>query len=72
MDTRKSLSLAKSITSKTGHSTCIEHIVWYHEDGVKQKYYKLIWFKEFDDCEIERFKTFQSLITFAKEKWDVC
>jgi hypothetical protein len=71
METKRAFALGKAIKTKTGQSVCIEQSIWSHDDNVKRSYYKLIWFKSYDDCDIQSFKTFQELLDFAKEKWNV-
>ena len=72
MDTRKVLKLTKAITAKTGNSSCIEQVLWSHDDGTCRSFYKFVWFTSPVDCDLQTFKTFQGLSDFIKEKWDVC
>lgn len=71
MDTKKAHALAKLISTKTGHSVCIEHAVWHYGGGRSKKYFKLVWFIDEVDCDIETFETFNELVKWAGGKWDV-
>jgi hypothetical protein len=71
MDTERAFKVTKAIKTKIGQSVCIEQAVWFYDDEVKRSYYKLIWFKSYGECDIQSFKTFQELLDFAKEKWNV-
>jgi hypothetical protein len=71
MDTKKAKALAKRISNKIRQSVCIEESLWYYDDGRSNIYYKLIYFTDGIECEIERFRTFYELTKWAGGKWNV-
>jgi hypothetical protein len=73
MDTWKAFKLARKISNKTGHSTCIDQKVWHHEHDPSKLYsgYTLSWFVTSEECKLDSFPSFKELELFAKEKWNV-